>query len=332
MEQSEEYYAIGLDVGATKIAAALVSRDGTVLASHQAPTGVRLGPQAVLDRIAAEADALAQDGDGRLKGIGIGSPGQVFSDQGVVRNAVNMGWERVNLVEEIRSRLAVDLPVWIQKDANASALGEYYYGAARGCEDFIYLGVGSGLGGGVMVGGRLVTGYNWNAAEVGHLSLDPAGLRCACGQLGCAETVVSGPGLVTATRQVLARQDPAPATSGARPTSSLPADDTLTPARILSAARQGDPAALQGLEAVGRALGVVAAAAVALLNPARIILGGGLGVAAFDFLVPPLQEELKHRTLEASLQDLHILPSQLESPAVGSACLVWYGSKLKAGD
>ncbi len=324
MEQTEGILAIGLDVGATKIASALVARDGRVIASRHAPTGVSQGPEAVLDRIAAEANALLGQGDGRLQGIGIGSPGQVISDEGVVVNAVNMGWERVNLVEEIRLRLAADLPVWIQKDANASALGEYYYGAARGCEDFIFLGVGSGLGGGVMVGGRLVTGVNWNAAEVGHLSLDPEeGLRCNCGQRGCAETVVSGPGLAAATRALLEREPAA-----AQPATSLVPDESLTPARILAAARAGDRLALVGLAVVGRARGRVAAAAVALLNPGRIVLGGGLGVAAFDYLLPPLQAELRRRTLLSSLSTLRILPSQLASPAVGSACLVWYGSKL----
>lgn len=321
-ESSEEILAIGLDVGATKIAAALVARDGRVVASSKAPTGVREGNREVLDRIAVQANALAEAGEGRLKGIGIGTPGQVISDQGIVQNAVNMGWERVNLVEEIRSRLTVDLPVWIQKDANASALGEYYYGAARGCEDFIYLSVGSGLGGGVMAGGRLVTGSTWNAAEVGHLSLDPEGSLCACGVRGCAETVVSGPGLVAVTRQALA--------SEGRPPSHLPEDETLTPARILEAAREGDPIAVEAFRKVGSALGIVASAAVALLNPGRIILGGGLGVAAFDLFLPPLQYELERRTLKGSLQDLQILPSRLESPAVGAACLVWYGFNMKA--
>jgi len=322
--EPDDFLAIGLDVGATKIAAALVARDGRVIASRQAPTGVSQGPEAVLDRIAAEANALLAQGDGRLKGIGIGSPGQVISDEGVVVNAVNMGWERVRLVEEIRSRLAQDLPVWIQKDANASALGEYYYGAARGCEDFIFLGLGSGLGGGVMVGGRLVTGVNWNAAEVGHLSLDPEeGLLCACGQRGCAETVVSGPGLAAVTRLLLERE-PAPG----RPATTLSLDGDLTPARILTAARAGDELALEGLAAVGRALGRVAAAAVALLNPGRIVIGGGLGVAAFDLLLPSLQAELNRRTLLSSLSTLRILPSELASPAVGAACLVWYGYQL----
>lgn len=313
-------YAIGIDLGATKIAAALVDRSGSTLASRQALTLAAEGVAPVLDRIASLAASLAALAPAPVLGVGIGAPGQVDSRQGVTRNAVNLGWGEVYLAEEISSRLA-GMPVWIQKDANLSALGEYYFGAAQGCEDFVFLGVGSGLGGGIFVNGSLVAGAAWNAAEVGHLSLDPAGWRCACGNLGCAETVVSGPGLVRSVADLGSR---------AETRSPLLDQAELTPAEVLSAARQGDPLALQALERVGGWLGVVAAACVALLNPARLVIGGGLGIAAFDFLHPALQEELRRRTLPGSRASLQILPSQVESSAVGAACLVWYSSRLSA--
>jgi glucokinase len=182
-----------------------------------------------------------------------------------------------------------------------------------------------------MVAGRLVTGATSNAAEVGHLSLDPEGLPCACGQRGCAETVASGPGLVTAARQIL---ESSPAL-GSRVEAvglglRLKAGDTLSAAHILAAAQDGDPNALAALEAVGRALGIVAAACVALLNPDRIVIGGGLGVAAFRFLEKTVRAELALRTLPASHSKLALLPSELKSPAVGAACLVWYGSRRRA--
>ncbi len=313
-------YAIGIDLGATEIAAALVERSGRSLASRQALTQAADGAADVIERIAALAAELGALAPAPVLGVGIGSPGQVDALQGVVRNAVNLGWEEVFLAREVSARLD-SLPVWIQKDANASALGEYYFGAARGCDDFVYLGVGSGLGGGVLANGQLVAGAAFNAAELGHLSLDPGGWRCACSNLGCAETVVSGPGLARLARALAERGEAA---------SPLADPPDLNPALILAAAYHGDPLALRALEEQGRWLGIIAAMCVALLNPARLVIGGGLGIAAYELLLPGVQAELQRRTLPGSRASLQILPSQVESSAVGAACLVWYSSRLMA--
>lgn len=314
-----ESFAVGVDVGATKIAAALVAADGSVQQAHQLPTDPERGWQAVLDDVAALVATLSVAAPAappaRLLGVGVGTPGRVDALAGVVRNAVNLAWDEVPLVAELGTRLAIDLPVFVQKDANASALGEYYFGAAQGSDDFVYLSIGSGLGGGVMAGGILVTGADWNAAELGHLSLDPAGLLCACGNRGCAETVVSGPGLLQLAQTYLAEQcyD-----------TNLPPADHLDPETILAAAGDGDELALAALNEVGRHLGMVMAACVALLNPGRIVIGGGLGLAAFDFLLPPARQALRERTLAGSIHHLQILPSRVESSAVGAASLVWH--------
>lgn len=316
MEADDLDLAIGVDVGATKIAAALATRAGHTLARRHTLTLAQQGIPATMDRIAAEIAAIAAEAraiaGARLLGVGVGTPGQVLAGAGIVRGAVNLGWQQVALVDELQARMAAcgcgELPVWIEKDANASALGEAYYGAARGSRDFIYLGVGSGLGGGVLTGGRLATGADANAAEVGHLSLDPEnGLLCACGLRGCAETLASGPGLVNAYRRLAGA---GAANAGA--------------SEILAAARAGQTAALAALDEAGRALGIVAAACVALLNPACIVIGGGLGAAGFEFFEKRVRIELERRTLPASHRGLKIAPSQLQSPAMGAACLVWY--------
>jgi glucokinase len=307
--------AIGVDLGATKIAAALVASDGRILASNQAATEPAQGSPAVLERIAAQVNDLLRRSPGLVSGVGIGSPGQVNSRLGIVRNAVNLSWDEIQLAAEVQVRLEQRLPVSIQKDANLSALGEYYFGAGQGCQDFVYLGIGSGLGGGILSGGHLITGADWNAAELGHLSLDPDGAPCACGLRGCAETVVSGPGLLKLTRQYLAER---------RFHSTLEPGSALTTSRILQAARSGDELARAALEQLGSWLGMIMAACVAVLNPRSFVIGGGLGLAAFDELAPPAKIELSRRTLPTSLQALTCLPSQVESSAVGAACLVWY--------
>lgn len=307
--------AIGIDLGATKIAAALVSSDGQVSAARQVPTSAEQGISAVLDRIAGLAGELVAAAPEPVLGIGVGSPGVVDPDRGIVRDAVNLGWTEVCLVDELHTRLSAELPVSIGKDANASALGEYYFGAAQGTCDFVYLGVGSGLGGGIMAQGMLVTGANQNAAELGHLVLDPDGWPCACGLRGCVETVVSGPGLVRVAGAY--RQ------SG-RFASSLPSKGELSTSAILAAAKSGDELAQAALDEVGRSLGMIMAACVSVTNPAIFVVGGGLGLAAFDWIVPAARHELVRRTVLASRHSLQIVPSRLSSPAVGAACLVWY--------
>lgn len=318
MSSSHEQFAIGIDIGATKIASALISETGELVNSFQVPTLPEEGPQAVFDKAANQILNLAQQTPGNIAGVGIGSPGKVDSDHGVVYNAVNLGWTEVNLAEEIASRisrLANAVPIWIQKDANLSALGEYYFGACQSCRDFVYLGIGSGLGAGIISNGQLITGGDWYAADVGHLSVDPNGPLCACGGHGCAETTASGPGLVRMTHQLLAN---------ASASSMLVNRTDLTPADVLAAAGEDDPLALEALTEVGRVLGMIMSACTAILNPSRFVIGGGLGLAGFDFIVPAAREELMRRTIPDSRALLDIVPSRVESPAIGSACLVWY--------
>jgi len=323
ISSSQEQFAIGIDIGATKIASVLLSKKGELIKSSQVLTLAREGAQAVLDKVADQILDLARQSPGPVAGVGIGSPGKVDSDHGVVYNAVNLGWTEVNLIEEIAHRLdppAKSLPVWIQKDANLSALGEYYLGACQNYTDFVYLGIGSGLGAGIISSGHLITGGDWYAADVGHLSVDPNGALCACGGHGCAETIASGPGLVRVTGQMLANSS----------ASSLLANKAeLTPADVLAAADENDIVALGALAEVGRVLGMIMSACTAILNPSRYVVGGGLGLAGFDFIIPAAREELMLRTIPESRALLDIVPSLVESPAIGSACLVWYALSEK---
>ena len=324
MSSLHKQFAIGIDLGATKIASVLLSDTGEVVRSSQVLTLAEEGSQAVLDKVAEQILDLVRQSSGTIAGVGIGSPGKVDSQRGVVYNAVNLSWTEVDLAEEIAGRIHQSLPVWIHKDANLSALGEYYFGACQGLQDFVYLGIGSGLGAGIISSGRLLTGGDWYAADVGHLSVDPEGPRCVCGGRGCAETVASGPGLVRVTKRLLAN-----GTAGG----TLANRTDLTPADVLSAARDGDALALQALAEVGHVLGIIMSACTVILNPSRFVVGGGLGLAGFEFIMPAAREELMKRTIPESRALLEILPSRVESPAIGAACLVWYaraGEKAKS--
>lgn len=310
--------AIGVDLGGTKIASALVADDGTVLASRQSPSDPAKGQGFVLDRIADEIRALLMQTNDPVAGIGIGTPGNVVPVEGVVRNAVNLGWAEVPIIREVRSRLGSDLPIFLQSDKNASALGEYYFGAAKGCQDFVYLAIGTGLGGGIIANGRLLVGAGWDAGEIGHMTLDPNGRVCACGLRGCAETIVSGPGLVAVTREHLVKKNHR---------TSLADSPALNAAEILAAARGGDPLAMASINEVGAQLGVVMAACVAILNPALFVIGGGFGLAAYDYLAPAAKVEMVKRAISARYFEQQILRSELASSAIGPACLVWENQK-----
>jgi len=316
MLSSVENVAIGIDIGATKIASVLLSEKGELVDSLQVITPAQEGIQAVIEKVADQILSLARQNPGAVVGVGIGSPGKVDSSRGVVYNAVNLGWAEVNLSTEISSRIGESLPIWIQKDTNLNALGENYFGACQGCTDFVYIGVGSGLGAGIISNGQLITGSDWYAADVGHLSINPDGPYCVCGGRGCAELVASGPGLVRVTQQMLAD-------ASAR---SLLSDHLreLTPADVLAAAGQGDTLALKALTEVGRVLGIVMSACTVILNPARFVIGGGLGSAGFDFILPTIREEINRRTIPTHRSQMDITQSRVESPAIGAACLVWY--------
>ena len=311
-----ERFAIGVDIGATKIASVILSEQGELVTSSQVLTLADKGMEGVLDRVARQIIDLVRQTPGPVAGVGIGSPGKVDSDCGIVYDAVNLGWKEAPLVEAISARIGNHLPLWVQKDANLNALGEYYYGAGQGYEDFVYLGVGSGLGAGILSNGQLMTGAGWYAADVGHLSLDPDGADCVCGGRGCAELVASGPGLVRVARQMIA---------GESLKSILAEIPALTAADVLQAAEQEDAVALKAFREVGRVLGIVMSACTVILNPRRFVIGGGLGLAGFDYFLPSAREELMRRTLPNHRGAMDIVPSRVESSAVGSACLVWYG-------
>ncbi len=310
--------AIGIDLGATKVAGALVNEQGQTLAEARALTHAKAGVEPVLGRIAeVVAQLLAQAPNNEpVMGVGIGTPGLVDGTAGIVRNAVNLGWTEVPLAEQVAAAIASEtgdtLPVWVENDANSQAVGEFIFGAGRGLESFALVAIGTGLGSGIIANRQLVAGATYTAAELGHLSFDPdQGRLCACGLHGCVETMVSGPGLVKTTYELMTKNQ----------NRSLPTE--FQAEEVVAAARKGDALALAALGETARWLGMALAAYVALLNPTAIIIGGGLGQSAFDLLIPAARTELARRVLPQSHERLQIIPAQVISSAVGAAALVW---------
>jgi len=307
--------AVGVDVGATKIAAVLADGYGQTVRELRRPTEPERGATAVIHTIAAMIQELVAQAPAPVAGIGLDTPGQVNPADGVVRQATNLGWAEVRLVDDLRAALDLSLPLYVMRDAYAEVLGEAYFGAGQGCRDLVYLGLGSGLGGGAMCDGRLLSGATLNASEIGHLSLDPDGRLCNCGLRGCAETVVSGNGVLATARGLIQAQ--------AWPT-SLQDSPALSAGDVIVAAEEGDMLATAVLSQAARWLGQIMAAYAIILNPARIIIGGGFGKAAFHLLLPEAEAELHHRALSMNWQQLEIVPAASTSSAVGASCLVWH--------
>lgn len=310
--------AIGIDLGATKVAGVLVNAKGEILAEARALTEAKAGVAIVVNHITAIVAQLLQQtpADATVYGVGIGTPGLVDGAAGIVRNAVNLGWSEVALAHAVRTDIAAhlgrELPVFIENDANSQAVGEAVFGAGIGLDNFAMLSIGTGLGGAIIANGQLIAGANYMAAEIGHLSLAPdAGRLCACGLHGCVETVLSGPGLVKNAQELITRGG----------ITMLGAD--FQAEDVVAAARQGDALATAALAQSAQWLGIVLATYAMLLNPAAIIIGGGLGLSAFDLLLPTARTEMARRALPPSIAELQIAPAQVISSAAGAAALVW---------
>lgn len=305
--------ALGVDIGGTKIAFALVDRSGHVHVEHRIPTLPAEGVSAVFDRMADGARTVLRQADQPVVGIGVGSPGIINPVSGVCQHSVNLGWTDVPIRDELRRRLALDVPVVVHHDTNAGAVGEWVFGAARGEAHFVYLAIGTGLGMGAVIENRLLLGRNFMAMEFGHVSLDPNGRLCPCGTRGCGEMYISGVGLLAGFR------DHAPHF----PDSPLAHQPDTTVNDIVAALYAGDPLALAiGNEAADK-LTAISAYCAGILSPGLFIIGGGLGLALYDWLLPRLEDGVRTRTLPGTHDHLRFARSQVTASAAGAAALVW---------
>ncbi|HEX2978891.1 MAG TPA: ROK family protein [Anaerolineaceae bacterium] len=309
---------IGVDIGGTKIASVLVDETGSIVSTDYRMTGVEYGEQATIDSIAKSILKLVAI-DPAARGIGIDVPGQVDPASGTVRNAVNLGWDEVKLQERLAAYLPAGVPISIERDTYAQTLGEHIFGVGQGEQNMVYLSLGSGLGAGAMVDGQLLRGSIRSALEVGHLAMTGLQLRCACGNTGCAETILSGPGLVRTFQSQAWNPD--------LPSPWMDRGD-LTAHEILEAAKAGDLRAAAVVEYLGRYLGEMCANLAMILNPSLIVIGGGFGLAAYEQVITPAWEEMKLRSLAQNHQCLTVKKSGLSSSGLGAAALVWHFDRM----
>jgi glucokinase-like ROK family protein len=263
---------------------------------------------------------------GRGLGIGIAIPGLVDAQNGIVKLAPNLKWENVPL--RLIWNQQFHYPVYVENDGNAAALGEYYFGAANGIKDLIYIAAGYGLGSGIIVDGKLLRGNKGYASEVGHMTYDPKGAICSCGKHGCYETVIGPRAVINNVRKLIKEK-------GSDKTIIKISNDGKSAFNydvIVNAAMENDPIAIDALNDVGCKLGMVVSYLVNIFCPKMVILGGALNYAK-DFIQPVVEKVVRENALSLCQDDLEITNSYLgqESSVMGAIGLCWkiYGRYRK---
>ena len=304
---NEQLY-VGVELCASSARAALVNPAGEVLARREAAlSAVDLAPQ--LARLVSEL----RDSAGAAA-VGVGVPGLVNPQTG--RVVISTDIPSV-VREDLRAALAqaTGLPVALDNDANAGALGEYTAGAGRGSRNMFYVTIGTGIGGALILDGRLWRGASGFAGEFGHITIDPEGVECICGNVGCLETVASAPNIVRRTHERLMRDS----TSSL---SRLGLNKNFTAADIAHEAQNGDDFAAMMIGRTGRYIGTAIAAVINLLNTERIVLGGGV-MEAGELILDPIVQEARRRSFQPNFESTQIVAATLgpDAVAIGAALL-----------
>ncbi|HEY8982800.1 MAG TPA: ROK family protein [Streptomyces sp.] len=294
-----------LDIGGTKIAGALVDGDGTILVRAQRPTPAREDGETVMGAVEGVLGELTSSPLwDRVRGVGIGSAGPVDASEGTVSPVNVPGWRGFPLVARVRAVTGA-LPVELIGDGVAITAAEHWQGAARGHDNALCMVVSTGVGGGLVLNGRLHPGPTGNAGHIGHISVDLDGDPCPCGARGCVERIASGPNI--ARRALDNGWLPGP-------------DGDTTAAAVAAAARAGDPAAVASFDRAAQALAAGIAATATLVEIGIVVIGGGVGKAG-DVLFGPLRRHLADYATLSFVQGLTIVPAQMGTDAglVGAA-------------
>lgn len=308
-------YLLGVDIGGTKCAVSLGTPDGTIEDRLEMPTEPQTGPDAIMARLTSLARELAVSASGPIGAVGISCGGPLDTKTGMIHSPPNLpGWEAVP-VRRLFEDVFPGVPVFVENDANATALAEWRWGAGVGTRNMVYLTQGTGIGGGLILDGRLYRGTNDLAGEVGHQTILPEGPLCGCGKRGCLEALASGPSIARLARESLhyRRGRRLVEIAGGRP-------GEITARHIIEAAREGDAFSRSILEEAGTYLGIGLANIIQILNPERIVLGT-IAVHAGDLILEPARRTVAERAWERSRSVCAIVPAALGDRAQDLAAI-----------
>jgi glucokinase len=305
-EPKAKQYLAAVDLGGTKILSVIADAEGRTVGEDRRATEVDEGPDAALERIAASVEAALAEAGLRcddLRAVGVCAPGPIDSTRGLILSGPNLpGWRDVPICPYLGERLGV--PAILENDAAAAAYGEFVYGAGRGYRHIVYITVSTGIGGGLVLDGRLYRGATGLAGELGHITIEAEGPLCGCGKPGHLEALASGTAIAREAEVLLAR-------GGSALLARLAQEDgELTAATVHRAADAGDPEAIRIVQRAGRYLGTGLAAYVVMFNPEVIIIGGGLRHIG-DLYLGPAQEEMARRAMDEPLKLVRLVEAEL---------------------
>ncbi len=320
---------VGVDLGGTKILTAAADCRGGVLGRVKVPTGADLGLDHVVNEIVRSVElALQQAGitAENVAAVGVGAPGPLDPRVGLVYLAPNLGWRNVPLGEILGRRL--NLPVFVDNDANLAALGECVYGAGRGADNLVYITVSTGVGGGLILGGKIYHGFSGGAGEIGHLTVAEDGPLCGCGNSGCLEAVASGTAIANRAKALIEEGRGLGILSEAGGHK-----DGVSARAVAAAASRGDGEAIMIMRDAGRYLGVAVAGIINLLNPSAVVLGGGV-MQSGRILWEAMLDETRRRALGPALQGVAIVRAALggEAGVMGALALAAQNNIKKPAD
>ena len=306
---------LGLDLGGTRMRAALADEAGGITRRAETLTNRREGSQRLVEQIFELVDDVRQGA--ALDCIGVGAPGPLDAASGVMYHPVNFSRDDIPLKALLQNRFGV--PAYVQNDANVAALGEWQFGGHGQTQHLIYVTVSTGVGAGIISDGRLIEGFNTTAGEIGHTIIDPDGPECPLGHRGCVEIMCSGTSIARTAREALAAGKP----------SSLDARQ-VTAERVAEAARQGDELAAAVFFHAADVLGLAVVNLIHLLSPEVVVIGGGVAQAG-DLLFAPVRDCVQRNAMEAARKGVRIVPPGLGQDAglVGAISLAMRQSKQR---
>ena len=319
--ETEDELAIGVDLGGSKIGIALVKKNGEIEKYIKIPTHAEQGKELTISRIKQGIYRVIEEKDlqiSNIVGIGIGAPGPVDYKEGVIYCAPNLpGWKEVPLANIMK--VEFQIPVIMENDANVAAWGEKIFGVARGIDDMVCLALGTGIGAGLILGGKIYHGKNNLAGEIGHIIVNKEGPRCNCGNYGCLEAYSSAAGI---KNRIYSKIEKLKADN--QTISFTPDLNEISLVQIFELARKGNEVVKDIVEEAIEYLGIGIATVINILNPEMIVLVGGLANEG-EKLLNPLKEVIYKRAMSSHLSDLKIVFGELGNYAgvIGAAALFW---------
>lgn len=312
----------GIDIGGTKIAIALEALDGEKIAARCLPTEAGTGADRIVEKISRAVEEMLAENQSELVSIGIGCPSPLDIDKGLVMSPANLrDWDNFPIVKIVKERFGV--PVVLENDANAAALGEYIYGAGRGFKNIVYITVSTGVGGGIIFNGEILRGVGANAGELGHTIVQPdGGARCNCGSIGCLETICAG--------FHIARRATERLTAGEASFMNEMVSDIgeITAKTVVEAVRRKDRLASEIWAETCRFLAIGVGNIITLIAPEAVIVGGGVASAG-ELLFALLRSHLPEFVSMVPLEKVAVLPAELGGESGVCGALVLAGRAYK---